>query len=124
MVSGESSLEGMAGLMIDLSFYKGKRVFVTGHTGFKGGWLCKILKLAGAEVTGYSLPAPTNPNLFEIADIADGMTSVIGDIRDRDKLFATFDKAKPEIVLHLAAQPIVRDSYKDPVYTYETNVIG
>lgn len=124
MVSGESALEGMAGLMIDLSFYKGKRIFVTGHTGFKGGWLCKILKLAGAEVTGYSLPAPTNPNLFEIADIADGMTSVIGDIRDSDKLFAAFDKAKPEIVLHLAAQPIVRDSYKDPVYTYETNVIG
>ena len=124
MVSGEGSLEGMAGLMIDLSFYKDKRIFVTGHTGFKGGWLCKILKLASAEVTGYSLPAPTNPNLFEIADIADGMTSVIGDIRDRDKLFATFDKAKPEIVLHLAAQPIVRDSYKDPVYTYETNVIG
>lgn len=124
MGTGQGALEGMARLMTDLSFYKGKRVFVTGHTGFKGGWLCEILKLAGAKVTGYSLPAPTDPNLLEIAHIADGMTSVIGDIRDRDKLFAAFDRAQPEIVLHLAAQPIVRDSYKDPVYTYETNVMG
>ena len=117
-------MEGMEGLMFDLSFYKGKRVFVTGHTGFKGGWLCRILQYAGAEVTGYSLPAPTVPSLFETAHIAEDMVSIIGDIRDRDKLYAAFDDAKPEIVLHLAAQPIVRDSYKDPVYTYETNVIG
>lgn len=117
-------MEGMERLMFNLSFFKGKRIFVTGHTGFKGSWLCEILKLAGAEVTGYSLPAPTNPSLFEIANIADGMTSVIGDIRDRDRLFAAFNGAKPEIVLHLAAQPIVRDSYKDPVFTYETNVMG
>ena len=119
-----SSLEGVAGLMKELNFYKGKKVFVTGHTGFKGSWLCKILTMAGAEVTGYSLEPPTEHSLFEIADIGKGMTSVIGDISDYEKLKAAFDKAQPEIVLHLAAQPIVRDSYKDPVYTYRTNVMG
>ena len=108
----------------DLSFYKDKNVFVTGHTGFKGSWLCQMLKYAGAKVTGYSLKPPTNPSLFELANISEGMTSVIGDIRDYASLKATFDKARPEIVLHLAAQPIVRDSYKDPAYTYETNVMG
>ena len=109
---------------MDLSFYKGKKVFVTGHTGFKGTWLCRMLVSAGAEVTGYSLAAPTNPNLFSLAGLEGRMTSVIGDIRDMEKLKAAFDKAQPEIVLHLAAQPIVRDSYKDPRYTYETNVMG
>lgn len=109
---------------IDFEFYKGKRVFVTGHTGFKGTWLCRILVNAGAVVTGYSLPAPTEPNLFSLADVEDKMTSVIGDIRDFKALKAAFDAADPEIVLHLAAQPIVRDSYKDPAYTYETNVMG
>ena len=109
---------------IDFDFYRGKRVFVTGHTGFKGTWLCRILISAGAEVTGYSLPAPTNPNLFSLAGLEGNMTSVIGDIRDLGKLKAAFDAAQPEIVLHLAAQPIVRDSYKDPAYTYETNVMG
>lgn len=108
----------------DLSFYNGKKVFVTGHTGFKGSWLCKILANAGAEVTGYSLNPPTSPSLFEIADIAGDVHSVIGDIRDYSALKAAFDAAQPEIVLHLAAQPIVRDSYKDPAYTYETNVMG
>ncbi len=107
-----------------MDWYKGKRVFVTGHTGFKGTWLCKMLINAGAIVTGYSLEPPTKPNLFELADIEKDMTSVIGDIRDMDALKAAFDKASPEIVLHLAAQPIVRDSYKDPRYTYETNVMG
>ena len=105
-------------------FYKGKRVFVTGHTGFKGSWLCKMLANAGAEVTGYSLNPPTSTSLFEIAGIASDINSVIGDIRDYESLKAAFDAAQPEIVLHLAAQPIVRDSYKDPVYTYETNVMG
>lgn len=109
---------------MNLSFYKGKKVFVTGHTGFKGTWLCRMLVSAGAEVTGYSLAAPTNPNLFSLAGLEGRMTSVIGDIRDMEKLKAAFDKAQPEIVLHLAAQPIVRDSYKDPRYTYETNVMG
>ncbi len=107
-----------------LEFYKGKKVFVTGHTGFKGSWLCKILANAGAQVTGYSLNPPTNPSLFEIADIEKDINSVIGDIRNFETLKKAFDEAQPEIVLHLAAQPIVRDSYKEPAYTYETNVMG
>lgn len=109
---------------MDLSFYKGKTVFVTGHTGFKGTWLCRMLVNAGAIVTGYSLEPPTQPNLFSLAGLEGKMTSVIGDIRDFDRLKAAFEEARPEIVLHLAAQPIVRDSYKDPRYTYETNVMG
>lgn len=108
----------------DLSFYKNKKVFVTGHSGFKGSWLCKMLTNAEAFVTGYSLEAPTSPSLFEIAGIAQDITSVIGDIRDYDSLKRAFDDSKPEIVFHLAAQPIVRDSYKNPAYTYETNVMG
>lgn len=108
----------------DMRFYKGKKVFLTGHTGFKGAWLCKMLTNAGADVTGYSLKPPTSPSLFEIAKIEKDIKSVIGDIRDYNALKKAFDKAQPEIVLHLAAQPIVRDSYKDPAYTYETNVMG
>lgn len=107
-----------------LEFYKGKRVFVTGHTGFKGSWLCRILVGADAVVTGYSLTPPTEPNLFSLADLEGKMTSVIGDIRDFDALKKAFFEADPEIVLHLAAQPIVRESYRDPRYTYETNVMG
>ncbi|MBR5535124.1 MAG: CDP-glucose 4,6-dehydratase [Clostridia bacterium] len=110
--------------MFDLSFYKGKRVFITGHTGFKGSWLCKMLANAGALVTGYSLEPPTNPSLYDIAGVENDVVSIIGDIRDYDKLKTAFDKAQPEVVLHLAAQPIVRDGYKDPKYTYETNVMG
>ncbi len=110
--------------MFDLNFYSGKRVFVTGHTGFKGSWMCRVLKNLGAEVTGFSLEPPTNPSLFEISNAAEGINSNIGDIRDFAALKACFDKADPEIVIHLAAQPIVRDSYKDPRYTYETNVMG
>ena len=105
-------------------FYKGKKVLITRHTGFKGTWLCKILICAGAEVTGYALEAPTNPSLFEISGIAKEMNSVIGDIRNRDMLWEVFEKVKPETVLHLVAQLIVRASYADPVYTYETNVMG
>ena len=108
----------------DMDFYRGKRVFVTGHTGFKGTWLCRMLLKAGAVVTGYSLKAPTESNLFALADVERRMTSVIGDVRDMKHLKEAFDAAKPEIVFHLAAQPIVRESYKDPVYTYETNVMG
>ena len=119
----QGTLESVERLM-DMRFYKGKRVLVTGHTGFKGSWLCKMLVMAGAEVTGYSLNPPTDPNLFSIAGLDGKMTSVIGDIRDFEKLKETFAAAQPEIVLHLAAQPIVRDSYKDPRYTYETNVMG
>lgn len=110
--------------MFDMRFYQGKRVLVTGHTGFKGTWLCRMLVNAGAEVTGYSLEAPTNPNLFSLAGLEGNMTSVIGDVRDLKHMMEVFEKAQPEIVLHLAAQPIVRDSYKDPHYTYETNVMG
>ena len=109
---------------MNLTFFNGKRVFITGHTGFKGSWLCRMLVRAGAVVTGYSLEPPTQPNLFSLADVEDKMTSIIGDIRDYESLKAAFDHAQPEIVLHLAAQPIVRDSYKNPRYTYETNVMG
>lgn len=109
---------------MDLSFYKGKKVLVTGHTGFKGSWLCKILVNAGANVVGYSIDPPTNPSLFELSGIKNQITSYIADIRDLDKLKEVFEKEQPELVFHLAAQPIVRDSYKMPVYTYETNVMG
>ena len=105
-------------------FYRDKWVLVTGHTGFKGSWLCRILALAGARVTGYSLEPPTDPSLFEIAGLEDRMDSVIGDIRNLKGLRDVFERVRPEVVFHLAAQPIVRDSYKDPVYTYETNVMG
>lgn len=111
-------------MLLDLSFYRDKTVLITGHTGFKGSWLSKILINAGSRVIGYSLNPPTEPNLFSISGIEKSMVSEIGDIRDFDKLLSVFQKYRPEIVLHLAAQPIVRDSYKDPRYTYETNVMG
>lgn len=109
---------------MDLQFYRGKTVLVTGHTGFKGSWMCKVLKMQGANVIGYALPAPTVPSLFELSDMAKGMISVEGDIRDLKRLNEVFDIYQPEIVIHMAAQPIVRESYVNPVYTYETNVIG
>lgn len=110
--------------MKNLEWYQGKKVLVTGHTGFKGSWLCRILVNAGAEVTGYSQVPPTNPNLFSLCEVEDKINSIIGDVRDLAHLKKVFEEVQPEIVLHLAAQPIVRDSYKDPVYTYETNVMG
>ena len=110
--------------MLNLNFYKGKRVLITGHTGFKGSWLTRILVNAGAIVCGYSLEAPTKPNLFSLAQVEDKIKHVIGDIRDFNHLKEVFDEFQPEIVMHLAAQPIVRESYKNPVYTYETNVMG
>lgn len=109
---------------MNLDFYKGKKVLVTGHTGFKGSWLCKILSLAGAEITGYSLEAPTVPSLYKIVNIEKDITSIQGDVRILSDLYNAINKAKPELIFHLAAQPIVRDSYKNPVYTYETNVMG
>ncbi len=109
---------------MNLSFYNGKKVLITGHTGFKGSWMCKALINAGAQVTGYALAAPTNPSLFEMLGLASKMNSIEGDIRDLKHLLAVFEEVQPEIVIHMAAQPIVRDSYKDPVYTYETNVMG
>jgi CDP-glucose 4,6-dehydratase len=117
----ESSLEGLG---MNLEFYKGKRVFVTGHTGFKGSWLCRTLINFGAEVSGYSLSPPTEPNLFSICGIKENMNSIIGDIRDASNLFTCIQDISPEIVFHMAAQPIVRESYTNPVYTYETNVMG
>lgn len=112
--------------MTDLSFYQNKKVLITGHTGFKGSWLTKILLDAGADVAGYALEPPTDPNLFTIAGLDKrlGDRSVIGDIRDFQKLFKLFQDFQPEIVLHLAAQPIVTRSYEDPQGTYETNVMG
>ncbi len=109
---------------MNLEFYNGKRVFLTGHTGFKGTWMCRMLVNAGAILTGYALEAPTTPNLFSLAGLEGRMTSVVGDVRDYESLWAAFDRAQPEIVIHMAAQPIVRDSYKEPRYTYETNVMG
>lgn len=109
---------------MDLSFFNGRKVLVTGHTGFKGTWLSKILIHAGADVMGYSLEPQSAPNLHDLSCIADHMSSIIGDIRDYEKLCQVFFSFRPEIVLHLAAQPIVRESYKDPRYTYEINVMG
>jgi CDP-glucose 4,6-dehydratase len=110
--------------MIDPDFWRDRRVFVTGHTGFKGSWLSLWLQQLGADVTGYALAPATDPNLFDVAGVARGMNSVIGDIRDPAHLTQAMQKAAPEIVLHLAAQPIVRRSYADPVETYSTNVMG
>lgn len=110
--------------MVSKEFYKNKRVLVTGHTGFKGSWMCELLKMMGAEVIGYALEPPTDPSLFELCNVSDGMNSVVGDIRDFEHLMAVFDETKPEIVIHMAAQPIVRESYVYPRYTYETNVMG
>lgn len=108
----------------DKTFYKGKRILITGHTGFKGSWMCKLLTMAGAEVTGYALQPPTEPSLFEICQLAGRMKSVEGDVRDLAHLQDVFSQVQPEIVIHMAAQPLVRESYKNPVYTYETNVMG
>jgi CDP-glucose 4,6-dehydratase len=110
--------------MISPTFWKNKRVFITGHTGFKGSWLCLWLHKLGAQITGYALEPPTNPSLFELAQNSSLITSIHGDVRDRKWLTEAISKAAPEIVFHLAAQPLVRDSYKLPVETYETNVMG
>jgi len=109
---------------VNLAFWSSKRVFVTGHTGFKGGWLCLWLESLGAKVTGYSLPAPTKPNLFELAQVASGVDSVLADIRDLPRLTESMVAANPEIVFHLAAQPLVRASYTAPIETFATNVMG
>lgn len=108
-----------------LSFYKNKKVFITGHTGFKGSWMCKVLHMAGATVTGYSLKPPTSPSLFELDRIEEKIEkSIIGDVRNLEYLQQAMREAQPEIVIHMAAQPLVRESYEQPVYTYETNVMG
>ena len=105
-------------------FWQGKKVLITGHTGFKGSWLCLWLQHLGAELIGYSLLPPTKPSLFEVAQVEKLMTSIIGDVRDRQHLSTVIAQFQPEIVLHLAAQPLVRESYKAPVDTYATNVMG
>lgn len=109
---------------VDRTFWKGKRVFVTGHTGFKGSWLSLWLEDMGAEVKGYSLEPYTEPSLFKVAKVSSGIESEIGDIRDYEKLKSSICSFSPDIILHLAAQPLVRDSYEDPLGTYETNVMG
>ena len=106
------------------TFWKDKKVLVTGHTGFKGSWLCIWLQKLGADVVGYALTPPTEPSLFEVAHVADGMTSIVGDVRDGEHLQATMAEHHPEIVIHLAAQALVRRSYQNPIETLSTNVIG
>lgn len=106
------------------AFWSGKRVLVTGHTGFKGSWLCLWLHMLEAEVIGYSLAPPTTPSLFEIARVAEGMTSIEGDVRDLDRLQDVVNEHAPQVIIHMAGQPIVRRSYHDPVETYSTNIMG
>jgi CDP-glucose 4,6-dehydratase len=117
----QSALEGLG---MNQTFWSGKKVFVTGHTGFKGSWLSIWLQQLGAKVTGFALQPPTNPSLFELAQVAEGMTTIIGDIRDRAKLAYAMQEATPDIVIHMAAQSLVRRSYVDPVETYSINVMG
>lgn len=109
---------------MDMSFYKGKKILITGHTGFKGSWMCKVLIHAGAEVTGYALKPSVGENLFDLSRVSKDMMSIEGDIRDLEHLKHVFQEVQPEIVIHMAAQPLVRESYQNPVYTYETNVMG
>lgn len=115
-------MEGMGIIMLD--FYKDKKVFITGHTGFKGSWLSKILIMAGAKVCGFSKLPDTEPALFDILQLQNNMISIIGGIRNLDEIKKAINDFKPDIIFHLAAQPIVRESYKNPVYTFETNVMG
>ncbi len=111
-------------MVINNSFWRDKKVFITGHTGFKGSWLSLWLQLLGAEVLGYSLPAPTEPSLYDLAMVEKGMTSIEGDIRDLEHLSQVVGDFQPEIVFHMAAQPLVRYSYANPVETYSVNVMG
>ena len=106
------------------NFYERKKVLVTGHTGFKGTWLCRILSLMGAEVYGYALEPPTEPSLYNLLNADRFVTSEIGDIADYEKLSAFYSKVKPDVVFHLAAQPIVREGYRNPRLTYQSNVMG
>ncbi len=111
-------------MVIDSGFWKGKTVFITGHTGFKGSWLSLWLQSMGARLTGYSLPPPTDPSLFVVGRVHEGMESINGDIRNLEQLQAAIERSKPEIVVHMAAQSLVRYSYQNPIETYSTNVMG
>ena len=110
--------------MVNPDFWRRKRILLTGHTGFKGGWLALWLHDLGAELTGYALAPPTSPSLFEAAKVESVLNSVIGDIRNSSTLEAAARRAKPEIIFHLAAQPLVSEGYRDPVGTFATNVTG
>ena len=105
-------------------FYQGKKILVTGHTGFKGTWMCAVLLGLGADVTGYSLKPPTSPSLFALTSMDKRVHSIVGDVRDLEHLKQVFEEVRPELVIHMAAQPIVRESYRNPVYTYNVNVMG
>lgn len=121
MANRQGTLEGVE---VNPAFWQGKRVLLTGHSGFKGSWLSLWLQSMGAQVVGYALAPPTNPSLFEVAEVGTDMTSIIGDIRDLEHLRNVFAEHQPEIVIHMAAQPLVRYSYIEPVETYSTNVMG
>ena len=108
----------------DPGFYNGRKVFLTGHTGFKGAWMCRVLSMMGADVTGYALDPPTQPSLFALSEGEKAVHSLQGDVRDLEHLSTVMREVQPEIVIHMAAQPLVRESYREPVYTYETNVMG
>lgn len=118
---GAGPLEGVE---LNAAFWRGRRVLLTGHTGFKGGWLATWLKELGAELTGFGLPAPPAPSMFEAAHVADGIASLEGDVRDPDAVRDAVRRARPEVVLHLAAQPLVRLSYRQPVETFAANLLG
>lgn len=120
----ERPVESVGMMEFDLSFYRGKRVFVTGHTGFKGSWLCVMLANAGAEVTGYSTCSERNPSLFDLCGVSRQIVHTRGDVRNLDGLLEAMGKCRPEIVIHMAAQPIVRESYRNPADTYAVNVMG
>lgn len=117
-------IRALEGVVMYSSFWKGRKVFITGHTGFKGSWLSLWLQSLGAELSGYALQPPSSPNLFELAKVDRGMHSIQGDIRDAERLQKAMQRAEPEIVIHMAAQPLVRYSYNSPVETFQVNVLG
>lgn len=123
-VAAKSKPKSAAGRNLFGGVYAGKKVFVSGHTGFKGAWLTEWLLSLGAKVTGFSLPPPTQPSLFEQLGLADRVQHIVGDVRDGQALTATIAATQPDFIFHLAAQPLVRESYRTPVETYDTNVMG
>jgi CDP-glucose 4,6-dehydratase len=123
-VDTRKSALGVVVVVVDFSFYKNKKVFITGHTGFKGTWICQVLLAARAEVTGFALEPPTVPSLFVQTGMERNIHSITGDVRNREALIKAVQDTRPDIVFHLAAQPLVRHSYQEPAMTYETNVMG